>query len=214
MPEPRSEAEKTRDVVLGLIGIALLACTSSSTIERRGGTAYSPVNEQRGGSLRYYEGSKSRDDVYREMFTYCGGQYEITSERDVNRGTNTTYSRYSYNTTSYVEHVIDFRCLDTPNTNAAAVVRITGDEWRIAQDTVARQTGCAQAAVRHEVASPTPGAKGYAVDACGQQWLCSAGNGVAACAPSGQQVEQQPLAPPPTPTPSVGVPPPPPPPSL
>lgn len=177
------EAQKTWNVVTGLVAFVLMACVSSSTIERRGGTAYAPMNEQRGGSLRYYENTRTRDDVYKEMYAYCGGNYEIVNERDVNRGTTTNYNRYSYNTTTttMVEHVIDFRCVNQPAQRAA--VTLTGDEWRIARDTVAQQSGCPSANVEHEVTSPTAGAKGYAVEACGQRWLCSAGNGVAACAP-------------------------------
>jgi hypothetical protein len=186
---PSDEASRTWNTVIGLVGIALLAC-ASSTIEGRGGGAFAPANERRGGSLRYYEGTKSRDDAYREMFTYCSGPYEISDERDLNRGVSTQYNRYSYNstTTTMIEHIIDFRCVDQPR--AAPTVRLTGDEWRLSRDYVAQNSGCPSATVEHEVASPTPGAKGYAVSACGQRWLCSAGNGMAVCGVDG--------APPPT----------------
>jgi len=184
------EARRTWNTVIGLSGVALLAC-AASTIEGRGGGAYAPANEGRGGSLRYYEGTKSRDDAYREMFTYCGGAYEITQERDLNRGVNTSYNRYSYSTTTtaMIEHVIDFRCVEQARAPSSAV-RLTGDEWRLARDYVAQNGNCPSAAVQHEVASPTPGAKGYAVAGCGQRWLCSAGNGMAVCGLDG--------APPPT----------------
>jgi hypothetical protein len=186
---PSDEARRTWNSVIGLVGLALLAC-ASSTIEGRGGGAFAPANERRGGSLRYYEGTKSRDDAYREMFTYCSGPYEISDERDLNRGVSTQYNRYSYNstTTTMIEHIIDFRCVDQPR--AASTVRLTGDEWRLSRDYVAQNSGCPSATVEHEVASPTPGAKGYAVSACGQRWLCSAGNGMAVCGVDG--------APPPT----------------
>lgn len=176
------EARRTWNTLAVLAGVAALACMSSSSIEARGGSSYAPVNERRGGSLRYYEGTKSREDAYQEMFTYCGGTYEIVDERDVNRGMTTSYNRYSYNTTTttMIEHVIDFRCVDQPG-RGNAPVRLTGDEWRLARDYVVRTSGCPSANVEHEVASPTPGAKGYAVSACGQRWLCSAGNGMAVC---------------------------------
>ena len=212
-PTPSDEASRTWNTVIGLVGIALLAC-ASSTIESRGGGAFAPANERRGGSLRFYEGTKSRDDAYREMFTYCGGPYEISDERDVNRGVNTQYNRYSYNTTTttMIEHVIDFRCVD--QARAATTVRLTGDEWRLARDYVAQNSGCPSATVDHEVASPTAGAKGYAVSACGQRWLCSAGNGMAVCgvdgAPPPTVSGWNPGPPPPAPGPSQ-VPPPAPP---
>lgn len=197
------ERRRTLSVVTGLLGLALLACVSS-TIEARGRSAYAPANEHRGGSLRYFEGTKSRDEAYREMFTFCGGAYEIVGERDVGRGTTTNYNRYGYGstTTTMIEHVIDFRCVEQGSRGPA--VRLSGDEWRLSRDYVIAQSGCASANVEHEVASPTPGAKGYAVSACGQRWLCSAGNGVAACAVDGAGGVQPipstpgPAAPPPT----------------
>jgi hypothetical protein len=114
-----------------------------------------------------------------------------------------------------VEHVIDFRCLEQGQARPqGGPVRLTGDEWRLARDQVVASSGCATATVEHEVASPTPGAKGYAVAACGRRWLCSAGNGMAACAPQGGAMQPQP-APQPEyqlqPTPGVPPPPPPPP---
>lgn len=184
---PSPEARRTWTTLAVLAGLAALACVSSSSIEGRGtSSAYAPVNERRGGSLRYYEGTRSRDDAYQEMYTYCGGAYEIVDERDVNRGMSTSYNRYSYNTTTttMIEHVIDFRCVDQPGT-ASASVRLTGDEWRLSRDYVLQHSGCPTANVEHEVASPTPGAKGYAVSACGQRWLCSAGNGMAVCGVDG-----------------------------
>ena len=199
MGEPTSiEARRTWNTVIALVGIALLACVSS-TIEGRGnGGAYAPANEQRGGSLRYYEGTKSRDDAYREMFTYCGGPYEIAAERDVNRGMTTNYSRYNTTTTASIEHVIDFRCVEqTPRTSST--VRLSGDEWRLARDWVIQNSGCPQANVDHEVASPTPGAKEYAVSACGQRWLCSAGNGMAVCGVDGSPAPAMSGGPPPPP---------------
>lgn len=184
---PSVEARRTWSTLAILAGVAALACVSSSSIEARGGaSAYAPANERRGGSLRYYEGTKTREDAYQEMFTYCGGNYEIVNERDVNRGMTTQYNRYSYNTTTttMIEHVIDFRCLDQAR-SASSAVRLTGDEWRLSRDYVVQHSGCPSANVEHEVASPTPGAKGYAVSACGQRWLCSAGNGVAVCGVDG-----------------------------
>ena len=181
---PSDEASRTWNTVIGLVAIALLAC-ASSTLEGRGGGAFAPANERRGGSLRYVEGTKSRDDAYREMFAYCGGPYEIADERDMSRGVNTQYNRYSYSTTTttMLEHLIEFRCVD--QARAASSVRLTGDEWRLSRDFVAQNSGCPSATVEHEVASPTPGAKGYAVSACGQRWLCSAGNGMAVCGVDG-----------------------------
>lgn len=213
MGEPTSiEARRTWNTVIALVGIALLACVSS-TIEGRGsGGAYAPANEQRGGSLRYYEGTKSRDDAYREMFTYCGGPYEIAAERDVNRGMTTNYSRYNTTTTASIEHVIDFRCVEQ-TARTSSTVRLSGDEWRLARDWVIQNSGCPQANVDHEVASPTPGAKGYAVSACGQRWLCSAGNGMAVCGADGSPAPTMNGGPPPPPQyqqPAYQQPPPPP----
>lgn len=211
-PEPLSpEARRTWNVVVALLGVAVLACVGTSTIERRGGSAWAPMNEQRGGSLRYYEGTKSRDDVYREMFQYCGGPYEIASERDVDRGMTTHYTRNAWTTSTTIEHVIDFRCVGQPQRAQASGVRLSGDEWRLSRDYVVQYSGCPTANVEHEVASPTPGAKGYAVLACGQKWLCSAGNGVAVCAVDGNQPPAQPAPwpqsqPPPAPPPDVSVP--------
>ncbi len=203
--ETSVEAGRTKRLLWALVGLVLLACAASSSIEARGGGAYAPVNERNGGSLRYYEGTKSREDAYREMYTYCRGGYEITNERDVNRGSNTTYNGYGSTVTSMIEHIIDFRCVGTPGgTNQA--VRLSGDEWRLARDEVARRANCPSANVEHEVGSPTAGAKGYAVSACGQRWLCSAGNGMAACSVDGAQ----PL----TSAPANGLPPPPPPPPV
>jgi hypothetical protein len=187
---PPNEATRTWNAIVGLIGITLFAC-ASSTIESRGGGAFAPVNEQRGGSLRFFEGSKSRDDAYREMFAYCGGPYEISDERDVNRGVNTSYNRYSSSatTTTLVEHIIDFRCVE--KARGPSAVRLTGDEWRLSRDFVVQKSSCPSATVDHEVASPTPGAKGYAVSACGKRWLCSAGNGMAVCSADGASASVQ-----------------------
>jgi len=210
----RGEAEKTRRTLTALAAIALLACVANSTIERRGGGPYAPVNEQNGGSLRYYEGTKSREDAYREMYAFCGGNYQIVDERDINRGASTSYNPNSYNTTvtTMIEHVIDFRCLQAPaQGQQGAQVRLTGDEWRVARDEVARQSACPSATVDHEVASPTPGAKGYAVSACGRRWLCSAGNGMAACSVDQGAAPAPSYAPAP---PASGIPPPPPPPPV
>lgn len=205
------EGRRTKRVLWALVGLALLACAASSSIEARGASPYGPTNERNGGSLRYYEGTKSREDAYREMYAFCRGSYEITNERDVNRGSNTTYNGYGSTVTSMVEHIIDFRCVGTP---AASQVRLSGDEWRLARDEVARQTNCPSATVEHEVASPTAGAKGYAVVACGQRWLCSAGNGMAACSVDGAKQPWSQPGPPPPNDPSLGVPPPPPPPPV
>lgn len=207
------EAARTRRALTSLLAIVLLACAASSTIERRGGGPYAPVNERNGGSLRYYEGTKSREDAYREMYTFCGGGYEIVDERDINRGASTNYNPNSYNTTvtTMIEHVIDFRCVQS-GPPAAGGVRLTGEEWRLAQDEVRRQTGCQSVAVAYEVASPTPGAKGYALNACGRRWLCSAGNGMAACSVDQSQGASAPApVPAPMPQPPADGPPPPPP---
>jgi len=69
---------------LAIIALTLSGC-GATMVATRGGSpsANAPINEGKGGTIRYYTNSMSksdREDAYRQMKKFCNGPYTITSE--------------------------------------------------------------------------------------------------------------------------------------
>jgi len=76
-----------KTIMLGLAGALLLSgCTATMQTTTRQSTPYAPTNEIRGGTVSYLdEGAdfmrtRRREDAYKKMHDYCGGDYRIVSE--------------------------------------------------------------------------------------------------------------------------------------
>ncbi len=195
-----TEKDKTLLLLRVASAVSLLACATSS-IERRGGSPYAPVNEQRGGSLKYLEYSRTRESLYQEMYQYCRGPYEIANERTEVVSTDTHVYRNQISTSNTRMNIIDFRCVaraPEPAPAPAALATVAGEDRDVAGQWVANQTRCPGTTVDGEVAPTAPGVRTFALTACGQRWLCNVANRLASCAPQ-------------TPTVAAPVPPPPPP---
>lgn len=114
-----------KNIGLGVVALAAalsIASGSTQQVSKRGseeGSAdpYAPVNEGKGGTVKYvvtFMDSKTaanRRDAYKQMHDHCGGPYKITSERTAH--TNEYGSNYE---TEWV--VVDYDCVpdSAPNT--------------------------------------------------------------------------------------------------
>lgn len=113
---------------LSLLLIFLAAC-GAQLVGRRGQSQYGPMNEKRGGEIKYLrEGARAviegrRENAYQQMFNECDGRYLITREWDESdgpttngvaktRGNTTAWSSTTYSSTY---HFIAFECVTEPS---------------------------------------------------------------------------------------------------
>lgn len=100
--------------------IATGACTADFVTKTGSTSAYAPVNEVRGGEIKYLnQGAESirqarRNDAYQKMSEYCGGKYKITTEGE--RAGDSLVAADAAGASVMTEHYwhIRFECVSVP----------------------------------------------------------------------------------------------------
>jgi hypothetical protein len=104
---------------LALICLLAMSSTaySAQLISKRGESSdpYAPVNEKRGGTVKYNSTGIGRDgrrkSAYKEMYNYCSGPYKIVSE-DMRKESHGTVMNYPMMMTMNQDWTyFDFECV-------------------------------------------------------------------------------------------------------
>jgi hypothetical protein len=102
--------------LLILIPLFVSGCTASR-VYTSGSSNYAPVNEKRGGTVKYQAGynmtqRSDRERAYRMMFNECSGKYIITNEYDSSHsGTSVGLTSSVWVNQNIVWRYIDYQCV-------------------------------------------------------------------------------------------------------
>lgn len=103
--------------VLRIVGLVLVAShleAAQLVAKRGGGGEYAPVNEAKGGTVKYnstgFGAEGRRQDAYKTMFKHCGGPYKVLREDTRREGSSAIVTGPAVNVITQDWTYFDFEC--------------------------------------------------------------------------------------------------------
>lgn len=103
-----------------ILALFLTGCTASMVSVRNDSnkSQYAPLNEKKGGTVKYQAGwnmtqNSDRERCYKKMYKSCGGDYIITKEYENSTHSNTMAYAPGLATTAHIVYkYLDFECVE------------------------------------------------------------------------------------------------------